>query len=124
PLSDNHYVRRYHFTEALAKDWKDVRIQENTKTKKIENYNNPFSSELSCAQMIERTLLHYDKIPVVLSYSSNSLPNAPAIRQIINRHGRECELLEVDHRYSFASQSAAKRPVQNQVKELICVAHP
>lgn len=124
PLSDNHYVRRYHFTEALAKDWKEVRIQEKTKTKKIENYANPFSSELSCAQVIERVLVNYASIPVVLSYSSNSLPSASAIRQIMTRHGRKCELLEVDHRYSFANQSAAKQPVKNQVKELIFVAHP
>ena len=27
PLSDNEYVRRYHFVEGLARDWKDVEIQ-------------------------------------------------------------------------------------------------
>jgi DNA adenine methylase len=124
PLSDNHYVRRYHFTEALAKDWRGVRIQEKTKTKKIENYANPFSSELSCAQVIERMLARYESAPVVLSYSSNSLPSASAIRSVIERHGRKCELIEVDHRYSFANQATAKRPVRNKVKELIFVAHP
>ena len=28
PLSDNEYVRRYHFVEGLARDWKGVEIQE------------------------------------------------------------------------------------------------
>ena len=27
PLSDNEYVRRYHFIEGLARDWKGVEIQ-------------------------------------------------------------------------------------------------
>jgi hypothetical protein len=27
--------------------------------------------------------------------------------------------MEVDHRYSFANQAAAKKPVRNKVKELI-----
>ena len=34
PNSDNEYVRRYHFVEGLARDWKGVEIQEDTKTKK------------------------------------------------------------------------------------------
>lgn len=122
PLSDNDYVRRYHFPEALARDWDGIQIQETTKTKKFKNYANPFKSELSCAQTIERVLERYRGIPVVLSYSSNSLPNAAAIRRIIERHGRKCELIEVDHRYSFANQAAAKQPVRNKVKELIFVA--
>ena len=29
PLSDNEYLRRYHFVEGLARDWKGVEIQEN-----------------------------------------------------------------------------------------------
>ncbi len=122
PLSDNDYVRRYHFTEALARDWDGVEIQETTKTKKFKNYANPFKSELICAQTIERVLERYRGIPVVLSYSSNSLPNATAIRRIVERHRRRCELIKVDHRYSFANQAAAKRPVRNKVKELIFVA--
>lgn len=122
PLSDNDYVRRYHFTEALARDWEGVEIQEATKTRKFKNYPNPFKSELICAKTIERVLEHYSKIPVVLSYSSNSLPNATAIRHIIQRHGRTCEVIGVDHRYSFANQAAAKHPVRNKVKELIFTA--
>jgi DNA adenine methylase len=122
PLSDNDYVRRYHFPEALARDWVGVEIQESTKTKKFKNYANPFKSELSCAKTIERALDHYRGIPVVLSYSTNSLPNAGAIRRIIERHGRRCRLTEVDHRYSFANQASAKQPVRNKVKELIFAA--
>lgn len=42
PLSDNEYVRRYHFIEGLARDWKGVEIQEHTKTKKFKSYPTPF----------------------------------------------------------------------------------
>lgn len=44
PLSDNEYVRRYHFVEGLARDWKGVEIQENTVTKKFKSYPTPFST--------------------------------------------------------------------------------
>ena len=44
PLSDNEYVRRYHFVEGLARDWKGVVIQEHTQTKKFKSYPTPFSS--------------------------------------------------------------------------------
>lgn len=122
PLSDNHYVRRYHFTEALARDWKGIEIQQNTKTRKFRNYDNPFAKELSCAQTIERVLDGYRKVPVILSYSSNSLPNASAIKRIVEKHGRRCTIREVDHRYSFANQANAKQPVRNKVKELLFIA--
>ena len=38
PLSDNEYVRRYHFVEGLARDWKGVEFQDHTKTKKFKWY--------------------------------------------------------------------------------------
>ena len=31
PLSDNEYVRRYHFVEGISRDWKDVQVQWHTK---------------------------------------------------------------------------------------------
>ena len=37
PLSDNEYVRRYHFVEGLARDCKGVEIQEHTLTKKFKS---------------------------------------------------------------------------------------
>ncbi|MDY6851649.1 MAG: Dam family site-specific DNA-(adenine-N6)-methyltransferase, partial [Thermodesulfobacteriota bacterium] len=43
-LSDNEYVRRYHFVEGLARDWIGVDIQWHTKTRKFKSYPTPFSS--------------------------------------------------------------------------------
>jgi DNA adenine methylase len=119
PFSDNEYVRRYHFTEALARDWEGVTIQHETKTKKIRNYPNPFRSEISCVRTISNVLDRYRGNPVILSYSTNSLPDASTLLKIMRQHGRRANVFEVDHRYSFANQSAARAPVRNKVRELI-----
>jgi DNA adenine methylase len=122
PLSDNEYVRRYHFTEALACDWQGVEIQHNTKTKKIRNYPSPFRSELGCLRAVGEIVDRYRQSAIVISYSSNSLPTASDMLAHLRRHGRRASVSEVDHRYSFANQSNARRPVRNKVKELIFVA--
>ena len=49
PLSDNEYVRRYHFVEGLACDWENVEIQWHTSTRKFKNYPTPFSSRKGAA---------------------------------------------------------------------------
>lgn len=122
PFSDNEYVRRYHFTEALARDWEGVEIQPETKTKKIKNYPNPFRSEISCIRTISNVLDRYRGVPVVLSYSTNSLPDASTLLNVMRQHGRRPSVMEVDHRYSFANQAAARSPVRNKVRELIFTA--
>lgn len=122
PLSDNEYVRRYHFTEALARDWENVDIQHETKTKKIRNYPSPFRSEIGCMKSLSEVMDRYRKSVLILSYSSNSLPSATAILALMRRHGRKAQLTEIDHRYSFANQAAARAPIKNKVKELIFVA--
>ena len=43
-LSDNGYVRRYHFLEGIVKSWKDVNIQENSIVKKFKNYPSMFDT--------------------------------------------------------------------------------
>ena len=41
PTSDNEYVRRYHFVEGLARNWQDVEMQWETKTKKFKKWGQP-----------------------------------------------------------------------------------
>ena len=54
PLSDNEYVRRYHFVEGLARDWQGVEIQEHTLTKKFKSYPTPFSTRNGAADAFDR----------------------------------------------------------------------
>lgn len=119
PLSDNDYGRRYHFVEALARDWQGVEVQEATKTRKLRNYPNPFRTAAGVEGVIDRVLDGYAQVPVVISYGSNSLPDAESLLAQIRRHGRRGEVVEVAHRYSFANQARARAPVRNAVSELI-----
>ena len=54
PLSDNEYVRRYHFVEGLARDWKGVEIQEHTQTKKFKSYPTPFSTRKGATDAFDK----------------------------------------------------------------------
>ena len=99
-----------------------MEIQHATKTRKLRNYPNPFRSEAACLETIGRVLDGYRGVPVVLSYSSNALPDAATLLALMRRHGRQAAVTEVDHRYSFANQAAARAPVRNQVRELIFTA--
>ena len=72
PLSDNEYVRRYHFVEGLARDWKGVEIQEHTQTKKFKSYPTPFSSRNGAAEAFDKLFEKYKDSILIVSYSSNS----------------------------------------------------
>jgi adenine-specific DNA methylase len=72
PLSDNEYVRRYHFVEGLAGDWQDVEIQEHTVPKKFKSYSTPFSSRKGAAEAFDMLFKRFRESVLVVSYSSNS----------------------------------------------------
>ncbi len=58
PLSDNDYVRRYHFIEGYSKYWKGLKIDENTKTKKfrLELLSDSFLTARKCNNCSKRAL--------------------------------------------------------------------
>jgi DNA adenine methylase len=123
PLSDNEYVRRYHFVEALACDWDGVEIQTETKTKKIRNYPTPFRTEAGTSAAFEELAEFYREKPLIISYSSNALPKAEETLKLLRRHRAHAEVVEVDHVYSFGNQGHLKNGAKNRVKELIFVAY-
>ena len=47
PLSDNDYVRRYHFLEGYSLQWKGLDIDMSTKVRKFKSYKTPFSERRS-----------------------------------------------------------------------------
>lgn len=123
PLSDNEYVRRYHFVEALACNWEGVEIQHETKTRKIKNYPTPFSSEAGTTATFEALADFYKGLPLLISYSSNARPSAEEIIKLLRRHRCRVEVVEVEHRYSFGNQGHLVGGAKNSVKELIFVAY-
>ena len=119
PVSDNHYVRRYHFVEGLARNWEGVEIERHTKTKKIANYPTPFSTRAGTTAALGQIFLGLRGHDLMLSYSSNSLPDKETIFELLHKAGRSAELIEIDHRYSFSTRPTAAR---NQVREYLFIS--
>ncbi len=118
PKSDNEYVRRYHFVEGLARDWKGVEIQEHTKTKKFKNYPTPFSTKEGAAQAFDEIFKKFSESILIVSYSSNSLPNMDDMIVLLKKYKKHVEVVPVDYKYSFGTRDTVKR---NDVQEYIFI---
>ena len=120
--SDNEYVRRYHFVEGLARDWQGVEIQQETKTKKFKSYPTPFSRKESTETAFKELFEHYKNSIIVVSYSSNSLPNRFDMVSLLKDVKHHVEIIPIDYTYSFGNQKSAKAN-KNKVQEYIFVAY-
>ena len=118
PLSDNEYVRRYHFVEGLARDWQGVAMQWHTKTKKFKSYPTPFNSRSGAEDAFEKLFSRLRDSILLVSYSSNSLPTKDEIVSIMSKYKRHVEVIDIDYRYSFANQ---KKSAHNEVREYLFV---
>lgn len=123
PHSDNEYVRRYHFVEGLACDWKGVQMQEHLKTKKFKNYPTPFSSRIGARDAFDKLFRRLQDSIILLSYSSNSLPTKDEIAELMGKYKTHIEVQEIDYRYSFANQGNKKDDNRNAVKEYLFVGY-
>lgn len=119
-LSDNEYVRRYHFVEGLARDWKGVEIQAHTKTKKFKSYPTPFSTRNGAVDAFEQLFKKYADSILIVSYSSNSLPTQDEMVGIMKKYKKHVEVVPIDYTYSFGNQGAAKTH-RNNVQEFLFV---
>jgi DNA adenine methylase len=123
PLSDNEYVRRYHFVEGLARDWEGVEIQEHTITKKFKSYPTPFSSRKGAAEAFDLLFKHFHDSVLIVSYSSNSQPTLDEMVAIMAKHKRHVEVVPVDYKYSFGNQSYKVGDNKNDVQEYLFVGY-
>jgi DNA adenine methylase len=122
PLSDNEYVRRYHFVEGLARDWQGVEIQEHTQTKKFKSYPTPFSTRKGAADAFDRLFKKFAGSILIVSYSSNSLPTQDEMVAIMAKYKEHVEVIPVDYTYSFGNQNEAKTH-RNAVQEYFFVGY-
>lgn len=122
PLSDNEYVRRYHFVEGLARDWQGVEIQQHTLTKKFKSYPTPFSTRKGAADAFDRLFEKFSKSVLLVSYSSNSLPTQDEMVALLAKHKEHVEVIPIDYTYSFGNQKEAKTN-RNKVQEYLFVAY-
>jgi DNA adenine methylase len=123
PYSDNEYVRRYHFLEGLARDWRGVRIQEHTATKKFKSYPTPFSSRKGAAEAFDRLFKRFRDSVLVVSYSSNSQPTLDEMLGLLAKHKAHVEVVPVNYKYSFGNQGHKVGDNNNDVREYLFVGY-
>lgn len=120
--SDNEYVRRYHFIEGLARDWKDVEFQEHTKTKKFKSYPTPFSSRQGATAAFDQLFNKYRNSILIVSYSSNSLPAEDEMIALLSKYKAHVEVVPIDYTYFFGNRDTSKKH-ENTVQEYLFVGY-
>jgi DNA adenine methylase len=123
PLSDNEYVRRYHFVEGLARDWRGVEIQEHTITKKFKSYPTPFSSRKGAADAFDKLFKQFRESILVVSYSSNSQPTLGEMVELMTKYKSNVDVVPIDYTYSFGNQAYKVGDNKNDVQEYIFVGY-
>ena len=123
PLSDNEYVRRYHFVEGLARNWEGVEIQEHTQTKKFKSYPTPFPTRKGAAEAFDKLFKKYSGSILIVSYSSNSQPTLDEMVALISRYKQRVEVVPVDYRYCFGNQRHKMGDNKNKVQEYLFVGY-
>lgn len=121
PLSDNEYVRRYHFVEGLARDWQGVNLQTHTKTRKFKGYPTPFKTERGAEEALDSLFNRFRDSILLVSYSSNSLPNRETITSIMARYKKTVDVVSLNHQYSFGNQPHKVGNENNKVSEYLFI---
>jgi adenine-specific DNA-methyltransferase len=109
PRDDNCYIKRYHFLEGLSVYWRGQTIMENTRTKKLPKRYTPFSYKHTVTDALRRTLNRFQDSVIVLSYSSNAVPDAVTIEALLSEVKDDVEVRLTDHTYTFGTHPAAQR---------------
>ncbi len=120
--SDNDYTRRYHLVEGFIDYWKNYKIQQHTKTKKIESIPSLFSSKASVYEGFDRLFARHKNSILVVSYSSNSIPSKSEMIQLLKKYKRQVEIIEIQYRYTFGNHSHKVGNNKNLVQEYLFVA--
>jgi adenine-specific DNA-methyltransferase len=109
PRDDNCYIKRYHFLEGLSVYWRDQAPLESTRTRKLPKRYTPFSYARTVTGALRRTIRQFAGSALVLSYSSNAVPDAATIEGLLREVKPHVEVRAVDHTYAFGTHQAARR---------------
>ena len=121
--SDNDYTRRYHFIEGYVRQWNGLYIMQNTKTKKFKRYETPFLYKDHIHDAFNSLIEKYKDSILVVSYSSNSIPNKGDLVRMLKQHKKNVHVHQVEHLYSFGTQgNRVGQQNANRVQEYIFVA--
>ena len=119
PKDDADYIKRYHFLEGLSVYWDGLEIMTNTKTKKLVKRYTPFAYKNTIRDALRQLFEHFCNNIILLSYSSNSVPDKEEIYKMLREVKSSVEIVTVPHLYSFGTHSSATR---RQVEEYIFIA--
>lgn len=122
PHSDNDYTRRYHFVEGYMTYWQGVEIQEHTKTKKIKSNPSRFSSKATIYEAFNELFGKFPKSTLLVSYSSNSIPNKEEMVSLLKKHKKSVKVIEIDYKYSFGTHAHKIGDNKNTVSEYLFIA--
>jgi DNA adenine methylase/adenine-specific DNA-methyltransferase len=109
PRDDNCYIKRYHFLEGLSVYWRGQAPLESTRTRKLPKRYTPFSYPRTVTDALRRTVRQFAGSAIVLSYSSNAVPDAATIEGLLREVKRQVEVRVIDHTYAFGTHQAARR---------------
>ena len=110
PRDDADYMKRYHFLEGLSVYWRGVEIMPETKTQKIAKRFTPFAYKRTIEDALSRTFRKFEPAgAIVLSYSSNALPDADRIVELLREVKPKVTVQAIDHKYSFGTHATATR---------------
>jgi len=123
PHSDNEYTRRYHFLEGLVRYWRGVEIQEHTETKKFGPPPTPFRSRAEVYDGFDRLFRKFADSILVVSYSSNCIPNREELRSLLKRYKTHVDIFTTQHGYSFGTHSHKPGNLTNRVEEYLFVGY-
>jgi len=121
--SDNEYVRRYHFVEGIAKNWENVEMQWDTKTKKFKSYPSAFTTYQGAYDAFDVLFKRHRNSILLVSYSSNSLPTKDEILALMKKYKKYVDVVEIDYKYTFANQGNLVNNNRNDVQEYIFVGY-
>lgn len=119
PRDDNDYIKRFHFLEGLSRYWEGDKIMIETKSRKIPKRITPFSTKRTIVEAFRATFKQFADSNIVLSYSSNALPDKDVLVNLLLEVKDEVEVLEIPHTYHYGTHQAATRRL---VDEYIFVA--
>ena len=123
PNSDNDYTRRYHFVEGLVRGWQGLQIDYRSKTRKFKRYETPFLHKDTVCDAFDCLFEQFRDSILVISYSSNSIPDKSDLVTMLKRHKPRVHVHQVEHLYSVGNQGRRVGDNANRVQEFVFVAY-
>ncbi len=105
PPAGIDYVRKYHLTEGLARNWRGVEIQKRSRTRKFKSYPSAFASKKDASAAYDALFRKYAGSILLLSHSPKNPVPLNEMTAIMKKYKAQVEVIEVPS----ASKRTAKK---------------